>query len=153
MRDLSGARFNAGAAGGTFFVFHQDSTSLLAYRQRVHRASLNAWIIFALHTKMWHLSAWNKHKYANARRLRPDSFFMVKRAGDFAFSATAAFQEVPGYPDSFPRRHRVGFTLELRKSMHVTSFLLACRFNNKRIHQKRNRPCPATTQSLQHPEA
>jgi len=78
MRDPSGTSFDASAASNAFFVVNQNRTCFLTYRQGAYRARLDTRVVFALHAEMRNFSAWNKHKHANARCLRPNTLLMMK---------------------------------------------------------------------------
>lgn len=104
VRNSSRTGFDTCATGSAFFVVDQNCTSLATCGQRVHRASLDAWIVFTLNAEMWHFCTWNEHENSNSRGFWPDSFLMMERACNFAFSATAALQKISSNPDTL--RHK-----------------------------------------------
>jgi hypothetical protein len=99
MRNFTWAGINAFAAASALVHVNGDGAGFLVYGKSFERASLNAWIIFALRAQVGKFRAWNQHKHANSRRFRPDFIFVMQRAGYFAFAAAATSCEFSAYPD------------------------------------------------------
>ena len=90
MRNTAWTSVDAETAGSTLFFINQDSSCLLAHRQGVYWARFNTGIVVALGAEMGKLRPGDEHEHPNPRSLRPDAFFVEKRAGYLAFSASTA---------------------------------------------------------------
>jgi hypothetical protein len=91
MRHFSGAGINAFSAACALVNVNSDGAGVFVYAKRLKGAGSYAGIILALSTEMRELGAGNKHEHANPGGFGPNFVFFLKRAGDFAFSASAAF--------------------------------------------------------------
>jgi hypothetical protein len=91
MRHFSGAGINAFSTACALVNVNSDGAGVFVYAKRVKGAGSYAGIIFALSTEMRELGTRNKHENTNPGGFGPNFVFFLKRAGDFAFSASAAF--------------------------------------------------------------
>jgi hypothetical protein len=78
MWDSAWAGANAFAARSTGFFVYLNCGCLSAYRKRLDRTGLHAWVIFALSTEMWEIDSGYEHENSYSRGFWPYAFLMEK---------------------------------------------------------------------------